>query len=167
MKKPFYIFLFLLFGCSCDNDLFFNTVEITNDFSHIENPEERWAAYNLKDYVIVQSRSCECLPPYEAQVYILKDEVEHVEICFNGSKSKQLDEVPYCDEKSRKRAFNFTRTVNEAFQLISQYEDSAHFVDITYHPRFGFPTRIYIDIQAEVADEEIHLTFSDLKRIER
>jgi hypothetical protein len=56
-------------------------------------------------------------------------------------------------------------TINEAFELIEEYEGKAFSIQVEYHPKFGYPTDINIDIAEMIADEEIHYRFQGLKKI--
>src|SRR5690554_4772760 len=155
------------FSCSNDDSLL-NFVEITEDFSHIVDPHERWKAYDLEDYSIIQSRSCECEPIGEARILVVKDKISKVEICFDAKKRAKgdIDIQPYCDAKSLEIAKDFVLKVEEAFALIEHYKETAHSVRVEYHPKYGFPTDLNIDIHARIADEEIKYKFRDLKKID-
>jgi len=60
---------------------------------------------------------------------------------------------------------NSAMTISEAFSLIESYQSKAHRIETEYDPRFGYPTRIFIDIDSLMADEEIIRRFSKLERI--
>ncbi|MTI86417.1 MAG: hypothetical protein FH748_00455 [Balneolaceae bacterium] len=155
MKKIILIPIAILFLANCsDSGLNLNVSEIEQDFSHIEDPRERWEAYQLEDYYIEQTWVCECQPPSGADTYILQGKI--LQYIFHEDPSSGRD-----------KEYRATKimTVDEAFDLIESYQGNAYSVEIKYHPRFGYPTEINIDIMENVADEEIHHNFRNLKRI--
>ncbi|WP_421775404.1 DUF6174 domain-containing protein [Gracilimonas sp.] len=152
MRSVFFSVL-LLFVTSCDNENGIITSVIEEDFSAIENPRERWEAYQLSDYQITQKRSCECLGmTYRANI-------------FDGSVEKVTYEGNQSEEKDEWASRNAI-TVERAFDLLKQYEDKAHSITVDYHPKYGYPTKFIIDIHEMIADEEIIYRMNDLKRIE-
>lgn len=146
------IVIFLLISCTTQDGIV--TTSIEEDFSAIENPKERWEAYELSNYQISQKRTCECLGiPYDA--LILNGSVE--EIKYEGEKSEDKD----------KWVSKSAITVDNAFELIEKYQDEAHSIKVSYHPKYGYPTKIGINIVEMIADEEIIYRMSDLKKIKQ
>ncbi len=163
MKKYLFFIsiLFLLLSCSdTSKEKHFITSPIDADFSFIVDPKERWEAYNLSDYVIDQHWSCECFSPNSCSSFIL---------------NKVLDDVIYdiSDEayfgRTENEIYDYTKrmaiTVDEAFNLIEKYKASADEIDVEYDSRFGFPAKLFIDIDAQMADEEISRRFSNLQQV--
>ena len=163
MKKCLFFIslLFLLYSCSdTSKEKEYITSPIDADFSSVVDPKERWDAYNLSDYAIDQHWSCECFAPNSCSSFII---------------NKVLDDVIYeiPDEayfgRSEKEIYAYTKrmaiTVDEAFNLIEKYKASADRIDVEYDSKFGFPTKIFIDIDAQIADEEISRRFSNLQKI--
>lgn len=144
--------MLLFYSCSPNDGIMTSAIE--EDFSAIENPRERWEAYQLSDYQIKQRRSCECLPPFEWTANILNNSVESIK--YEGDQSEEYDE----------RGLKNAITVERAFNLLEQYEDEAHSITVDYHPKYGYPTKLIIDVHEMIADEEIIYRMSDLKKIE-
>lgn len=145
----------LILGCSTNGSL-----EITDDFSHIENPKERWEAYGLTDYSIKQDIICYCVEPYFWTNFVNEGDVS--EVSFSLTESVSNEEK----EKIHQRLINYSAlTVEEAFSLIEDNEESADYFEVEYHERYGYPTKIKIDYVYEMADDEITYVFSDLQRI--
>ena len=126
---------------------------ITEDHSDIEDPRERWEAYGLTDYAIHQTRSCFCLGPYEYVAVVRGNDVVAIEEARPPVEGDvQLD---------------MFWTVDEIFDYLEQTREQDPVVfEVSYHPRFGYPTEIQIDVSYEIADEELSMTLSDLKRLE-
>ncbi|MFA5668569.1 MAG: DUF6174 domain-containing protein [Balneolaceae bacterium] len=148
------ILLSLMFLFSCDSENGILIIPIEEDFSAIENPRERWDAYKLSDYKITQQRVCECLG-IEYSVYVFNNSI--LESIYESKSTKESDKFV------SKNAI----TVNEAFDLIEEYESKAHSISVNYHPQFGYPTKLLIDIHEMIADEEIIYRMSNLEKIKR
>ena len=151
----------LLFSCTDPlNDNSFITSSIDEDYSSIENPRERWQAYHLTDYVIKQSWSCECFPPIGCDAYIINNLLKDVKY--------DLPNEAYFG-RSEEEIYEYTKrmaiTIDEAFDLIEKYKDSADKIEVKYDPKFGYPTQLIIDIDIQMADEEIIRRFSNLQKI--
>jgi len=159
--RIFLFVLFLLVSCGdVSNQKSYITSPINDDFSSIVEPRERWKAYNLSSYTIDQNWACECYSPTGCSSYIV---------------NKVLTDVIYDIPKeayygrSEKEIFDYTKrmaiTVDEAFDLIDKYKTSADIIEVEYDSRFGFPSKLYIDINAQTADEEISRRFSNIQQI--
>ncbi len=161
MKYSIYVIFAIALLISC-NDTYdgFVTSPIEEDFSSIANPQERWEAYQLKDYVITQGWTCECFPPNICKAYIINNSVNDVDY--------QIPKDSYYN-RTEKDIYDYTKrkalTIDGAFALIEKYKTSAYKIQVEYDPRFGYPTKLFIDIDSFVVDEEIRRSFSDLKRI--
>ena len=159
MRKfiAFQMLLFLIISGCADNGVNYDLSEVKEDFSSIEDPRARWDAYKLNDYYVEQSWACECLPPYGGESYIVDGKV----------KSYEFYDLPEGEYSEEQKEWGRTRlmTIDEAFDLIESYEGKAHSVQIEYDTKFGYPTKINIDIDEMMADEEIHHSFSNLKEI--
>ncbi|MEO9884271.1 MAG: DUF6174 domain-containing protein [Balneola sp.] len=151
----FVIFTVLFLNCSSNNSEPI-LIEIEEDFSSIENPKERWEAYELEDYYIEQGWSCECIQPYGVEIYVKGGSL------LNYSFENFLDEELQSEEE-----FAVTRisTIEKAFRLIDEYQNVADTVIVEYHPKFGYPTSLKIDKSFRIADEEVSYTFQGLKRV--
>jgi|AntRauTorcE11897_2_1112592.scaffolds.fasta_scaffold00930_12 hypothetical protein len=141
--------IFFIASCNSKNGIV--SVPIEDDFSHIANPKERWEAYQLSNYEIVQRRSCECIG------------LEYTARIVNNSVQKVAYEGEQSDEYTTFAKTNAI-TVDDAFDLIEEYSDEAYSITVDYHPRFGYPTKLIINIYEMIADEEIIYRMSDLKK---
>ncbi len=144
----------LLVSCGSDGPLF---VPITEDFSHIEDPSERWRAYNLQNYTISQMRSCFCGPPYSWTAIIRGGEVVDVVVMDKEGDSKEL----------HAKAMQMAWTVEEAFELIREAAEGADNYEVQYHSRFGYPVEFSVDWNSGLADDELRQELTDLRKFAR
>ena len=89
MLKHLGIFAFLIIvafiGC-IKNDAAINvtipekykTAPIDEDYSHIQDPEERWNAYGLTDYVVVEGLRSFSLPGGLFKVFVVNSEIKEI-----------------------------------------------------------------------------------------
>lgn len=156
------LLLITIFFISCDSTEKeqFITASINEDHSSIVDPRERWEAYHLSNYFIEQSWACECLPPSGCSTFIVNGIVTEIkyELDANGYYGRTKEEI-YAQTKTT------AMTVDDAFDLIDIYKENSDLMIIEYDQRFGFPTRIFFDIDSLMADEEINRRFSGLQRI--
>jgi hypothetical protein len=128
---------------------------VPGDFSSIEDPHERWQAYNLQDYRIVESRSCFCPGPYRWTAYVKGGKVVSVRI-YNPEQDT---------EEMRDRALAMAWTVEEAFTTAEQIKNGeADIRVVEYSERYGYPTRMYRDYTG-VTDGGLSLGNSDLEAV--
>lgn len=158
------LILFLVISNCSDNGLNFNLSEIEEDYSSIENPKERWEAYQLKDYYIEQKWVCECLPPDNVRSYIVNNEIVKIELDDNN-KSGEGDQSHQYSNQDYEDARFMSMSIDQAFRLIEENENTAHSIRVSYHPKFGYPTELYIDYSMNIADEKTHHFFNNLKNI--
>ena len=157
MNKLLLIFILVIISCS-DNGLNFNLSEIEEDFSHIENPKERWEAYQLDGYHIEQRWYCYCNPPIGANLYIQNDKVTSFDFLNKSNASFSKTE--------KESAEYHILTVEDAFHLIEKNRDSAYSIEVEYNPKYGYPSNIDIDYAKNIADDEIGYFFTNLKKID-
>ena len=162
MKRNLFLILIILGFVSCNdkNDESFITSPIDEDYSSIADPKLRWEAYKLEDYYIDQSWSCECLPPNFCNSYIINNTV--VGVKYEISKDSYYGRT---EEEIFNQTKSVAKTIDEAFDLIDKYKTDAYKIEVEYHSRFGYPTKIFIDIDSLMVDEEIIRRFSNLQKI--
>lgn len=155
------IFVNLLF-LSCDNPVEqqYVTESISEDYSSIVDPKERWEAYNLSDYYIEQTIACECYPPNAWSAFIVDRMVKDVK--YQISKDQYYGRT---EQEIYENIKHSSETIDGVFNLIDFYKNSAHKMIVEYDHRFGYPTHLFIDIDSLMADEEIIRGFSSLQRI--
>ena len=169
-----FICLLLLFaGCSQNSDTFFYKVEeIQEDYSNIENPEQRWNAYDLSDYAIEQFWVGEGSLG-NISGYVIAGKIKDVDFGNIEETARGDQYLQNFGKKDYERAKDKVITVDEAFSMIREYQENERYtVEVIYHPRFGFPETIDIDLiqddqEVQIADADIKVEFKNLKRIVR
>ncbi len=127
---------------------------ITGDYSGIPDPRARWQAYQLRSYVLEQQRMCFCVNGGETcLVYVANDKV--------------LDVVRKSNGQSIFREFgSLYRTANQLLDLADSLKAVAVArLVVEYDPKFGFPKYIYVDPNAQIADEEYGYLTSSVKKL--
>lgn len=130
------------------------TEPIAEDHSTIADPYVRWQAYNLTSYAIDQQVTCFC-PPFgdTVSVYVRNNVV--IDVIRNSDGKSILTEVPY-----------LYKTVEELFRLtVSVHPDSVDSLLIEYDERFGFPSFIYMDVDARAVDDESSYRSQGIRRL--
>ena len=139
---------------------------VEEDFSHIEDPLQRWRAYNIQNYEIHQVWGCFCAPPHEWTAIIRNDKVVDVIVKpIEGTNPAEM----------HTRALELAWTVEEAFEQIRSIPGGRglgngpgpEVLRVTYHPRFGYPESVYIDWHRGIADDELHLQLDNLNNLGR
>lgn len=131
------------------------TAPITDDYSYIPDPEERWNKYNLHNYAITQTRICFCTHRGPYKIYVVNNQIKDV-LDVNA-------DTLLSNEMIHKTSF---LTINELFNLSKSISpDSVAYLNMEYNERFGYPERIFIDPDSAIADEEYGYITSSLERI--
>lgn len=122
-------------------------VPLEPTYRHIEDPEERWRAYGLRNYIVTQLHSCgECIHPGEFDLVVKRDKPADV-ICNSPKTPSSLD----C---SKMDPGGFL-TVDDLFAQIEEWKArDPHLLVVEYHEEFGFPTYIEVDFYSDMADDE-------------
>ena len=114
-----------------------------------------WAGEGFDDYRYVLQRLCECLPADTREVLV---EVHDGDVV---SRTYLDDGQPVRGQLER-----FYPSVEGLFELAEEaLEEGADTVDIDFHGRQGYPVRLYVDYEAETADEELLLLASGLEAL--
>lgn len=147
-----YILLCFLF-LSCEDNVEetkYKSVPITEDYSHIEDPFERWQAYGLVDYVIEQERGCFCFD-VQFYKYIIKNK-EIIEVLNLDNEETDEDSIGL--------------TVEALFELSNSLDSTnIDYYFVNYDSTFGYPSFIYIDPESGLADEEYFYSTRNLEKL--
>ena len=151
------------FVCASENTV---VGVVDEDFSHIEDPLERWRVYDIQNYDIHQVWGCFCSPPHEWTAVIRNGKV--VDVIVKPIDGTDPDEM-------HARAFELAWTVEEAFEQIRSMPGGwgqgngpgPADLQVTYHPRFGYPESVYIDWYHGIADDELHLQLDNLNNLDQ
>lgn len=116
------------------------------DHSSIVDPKQRWESYGADDYVVSQFIGCFCIEngPWfltykDGLLADVKDSITNASI-ESSRWPKAVVSVPEL----------FIRADT------STYTTKPHILRVTYDPRYGYPTDIYIDYEEWTSDDEFH-----------
>ncbi|MCH2449647.1 MAG: DUF6174 domain-containing protein [Gracilimonas sp.] len=112
---------------------------------------EKWNSNNSKNYTFENSRTCECMPPYNYTVEVINGEIKDVHF-------EMQEHINY---ERKEMILITTRTIDELFDLLEKYEETADHFEVEFHEELGYLTEINIDPSREIADEEIILEISN------
>jgi hypothetical protein len=136
-----------LLGISCSE------TSLEPDYSSITDPRARWEAYGYTDYTIEQILDCFC--PYGGipiRVVVRNRQVFNVSQAGNGFR------LP--DEY-----WGQFRSIDGLFDAVDAVDpDSVSVFNVSYDPRYGFPTVIFVDPSDLMADEEYGFRTSHFER---
>ena len=123
------------------------------DFSSIADPYERWKAYRIRDYSIIQRRYCFCPDANVPFTVIVRN--DKIESVINATDGSVLPE-------QERRLF---KSVDELFDIIETVSrDTVARFDVEYDGRYGYPSYIFVDPSLFIADEEYGYRTEDLTR---
>lgn len=108
---------------------------------------QRWAAKGFADYEYVLTKTCFCGLTGPVDVVVGGDSIRSATAVSDGhAVSPQL-----------------VSTISGLFDFIQQaIDDRAARIDVTYDSELGFPTRIEYDGRANIADDEVTFTASNV-----
>jgi hypothetical protein len=113
------------------------------DHSSIADPVVRWRAYALVDYSLVQSRVCFCVDG--GRKYLVTVRAGKIASVADAAGEGSLGAEKWGEFK----------TVPDLFALVASIDTTTvASLQVTYDPRYGYPSRVYVDPSAQVADEE-------------
>ena len=121
-----------------------NDIGREDDHSNIADPLSRWRAYNVKGYSLNQTLLCgECIDGGLPMRIVVRD--NHIVDVSDVSTGSSIP----------KNHWLFFKTVDELFEIARNInpDSVAHFT-IEYDRKYGFPSRLYIDQDEGVVDEE-------------
>jgi hypothetical protein len=143
IKHICFLCLLALFLASCSDSP-------TESERQLDAAFQRWQVYQFKSYVIDQIVGCFCPDAGRwHRLYVVDNKIVKMIDLETGS------EIP--------NQWGLFKTVDELFDLLYSVdpEEVAQF-QAEYHPTFGYPTNLYIDYHARMADEEIGYTCENL-----
>ncbi|BAY22191.1 hypothetical protein NIES2100_19540 [Calothrix sp. NIES-2100] len=113
-----------------------------------------WEKQNIVNYRYTFSNGCFCIPDARGPVVI---EVR------NG-KTKSITSVETGQPVNNPEYFQNYNTVPKLFNVIQDaIARQAFSLDVNYSARYGYPTQINIDYNAQIADEELYLTIENFQ----
>lgn len=118
--------------------------EGTSPHLALEQARTRWAERGPSNYSVVVSRSCFCAPQSTQPVRVTVENGLVVSRLYveTGQPVPEALASSYPD-------------VDSLFAIVAAAIGHAARVDATYQPDFGYPESVYIDYDAQAADDEI------------
>ena len=125
---------------------------IQEDHSAISEPRSRWQAYGLQNYVFTQNRVCYCAPPHTVDIVVQNGRVARVT----------------SDAGEPVANYHPAMTLTQMFAWIDtlQQHKPAR-LEVEYDARFGFPARLQLDKSVQMADDELDLRITALRRLRK
>ncbi len=152
-KLSLLLSLVLAAGCEHQSTTFLQDrfEPIQENFSSITDPRARWEAYRLHDYVFEQQRICFCAPPPDHEVVVTNNQVTLVV----GPSGEVL-------------RTDIGMTVDQIFAWIdSLRQQKVDQLEVEYHARYGYPTRLALDGSFGTADDELTLHIKSLRKLRK
>jgi hypothetical protein len=123
----------------------------SKEMQELNKARALWNSAALKDYQYQFRKSCFCLPDYTRKILVyVKDGSVYQAFYVDGGEvvdGEQFDEL---------------KTMDQWFSFIAQEEKKSPYKFlVTYSPDNGHPTKIEIDYDKNMADEEMYYYFSD------
>ncbi|WP_375476423.1 DUF6174 domain-containing protein [uncultured Nostoc sp.] len=114
-----------------------------------------WEQANISNYRITVSNSCFCIPDARGPVII---EVRNGQTTSITSVATGKPVNP--------ELFQKYNTIPKLFNVIQDAINRKAFnLDVEYNAKLGYPTKINIDYNSQIADEEIFLTIENFQEI--
>jgi hypothetical protein len=116
----------------------------------------RWAAMRPQHYEFTYQRSgCECLAEWTVPMRVLVHDREIQSVVNIGTGQLIASTV------------HQAKTIDDLFDLIEEATARDAFrLAVTYDAELGYPTSIFVDFRAEVADDEAFYSARDLRAVD-
>ena len=133
-------------------------IDPTSPRDELDAARRRWEAIRPSAYSYVISRSCECLPEYTraARLQVVNGDVTSARYIHDDSQVSAEILATY-------------PTIDELFVMVGQALERDPKPDILvvhYDPRMGYPTRVELDPDINVGDDERTIHASELTRFQ-
>ncbi len=115
-----------------------------------------WESKNITNYKMIQQRSCFCMQEYtRPMIYDVKGDIAQRWTARYNDKDKE--KVPQNIEVQ-------LNSITDAFNIIEDaIKDNVDNLEVEYDKTYGYPTKISIDTNFMIADEEQYLSFQLIK----
>jgi hypothetical protein len=123
--------------------------------AQLQRNKQLWAKQNISKYRYTLRRSCFCLPKATEPVMIAvrNGKVTSIVAASNG-------------QPANPEYFTKYDSIAKLFEIVEDaIARKAYRLSVTYHPTLGYPTKIDIDYDKQMADEELSLTIENLQAL--
>lgn len=112
-----------------------------------------WRSQRLKNYQYIYQQQCFCTPPSNTPLKV-------------SVKNDKITEVVDLNNNQIIADLTFPKSIDELFNIIKDaIQRNADEILITYDQTLGYPTRVAIDYQKILADEEVTYTVENLSKL--
>lgn len=130
--------------------------DFTQQTKDLEAAKQLWKSKNITSYKMIQQRSCFCMGDYiRPMIYDVSKEIaQRGTARYNDNNKEQLS--PTMDVE--------LNSVTDAFSIIENaIKENVDSLTVEYDKTYGYPTKIAIDTNFMIADEEQYLSFTLVK----
>lgn len=147
--SPLLLMLALILVSSCDS----NGADV-DDYVRLNEAQRLWRTSAIDTYIVEQSVLCFCGHPSMYSIRVEADSIVAISIIDPDLILWDID-----DEELR----DIVYSIDEVFALITEHIDTAHQIDVEYHPLYGYPTEVYLDRNENIIDEELTIRMGELE----
>ena len=141
--RQYYLLVFLILFITCSE------TESPETISSFEANKEKWENALILDYSFIFQVSCYCTIEY----------TRPKAVSVRDGKIVTVNDLAYSEEIHRG-----IFSINDLFKEIEKASNqNVAELKTTYDGFYGFPTKLYIDRDERIADEEIGYSISDFK----
>ena len=142
-----WLLLLIATGVSCKDG------GIESDYSNISDAYARWQAYNLKNYTLEQRLICFCANGgVPMKIVVRENRILNV---VNLSDGTSLPSNQWSSYKTVDELFDITRSIKK---------DSVASFRLEHDLKYGYPSILFVDPSADIADEEFGFGTENLSR---
>jgi len=128
-----------------------NPSPLTKEELQFHKEWKRWNAKKINHYSFSVKRNCFCLPE------------EAINIVVRNNKIVSSQFIPSHKPLPKERQ-DTLMTINDYFKKIDRaFKERYAHIGLKYHVQYHFPTEIFFDYRAGIADDEIGYQLSDFK----
>ncbi len=131
------------------------TAQILNASQQLQRNKQLWAKQKISNYRYTLRKSCFCLPKTNEpmKIEVRNGKATSIVVASNG-------------QPMNPQYFTNYDTITKLFDVVEDaITKKADRLSVTYHPTLGYPTKIDIDYNQQMADEEISLTIDNLQAL--
>uniref|UniRef100_UPI0030DA0D0D DUF6174 domain-containing protein n=1 Tax=Crocosphaera watsonii TaxID=263511 RepID=UPI0030DA0D0D len=120
----------------------------------LEENRQLWRSQTIKNYQYIYQQQCFCPPPSNNALKV-------------SVKNDKLSQVVNLNNNQVITDLTSPKTIEELFNIIEDaIKRNADEMQISYDPTLGYPTRVAIDYEKILVDEEITYTVTNLSKLD-
>ena len=123
--------------------------------SPLEISQHKWRNAGWSHYSYVVQQECFCPPEYRQSVRVVVEDGKVIDASYVEQKDKVVSS----------QVLASLYTIEDWFAVINKATDENAFrLDAIYHPEFGYPKKIDIDMRERMVDDEQSVLISEVTR---